>query len=288
MFTRVTRAVCAFGLLIAGSFDASAMLITERFQLREIIFTHPDTLSGGATHSEAGGSTHFELRQQNTPASAGEVITRSYILNNSFRDIIRNISWVGDAHVNVTNVSVDVLNGSGLTEVTAQFESIDGLPGTSVLSWDDGRAHNRLVEDGHYVFRQIGVGGLPFGGVLVDDGFAYTERITFSGNWSSVGTSPGSHLLEAVNARWTIDQNFVFDGVQTVFQAHIDPFFNDGRHGLGLAYSLHAPIPEPATYALLLIGLGIVGCGVRRSKRDPRGLRRNPRRHFRITCNSCR
>lgn len=74
-----------------------------------------------------------------------------------------------------------------------------------------------------------------FGGL--DDHKPAYYQLKLPGDWSQTGTGTNQHA-RTLNPLWTIDNDFVFDGTSTVFNAHIPEFVNDGAHDIDLQLSL--------------------------------------------------
>jgi hypothetical protein len=250
--TRASRALFLSWMVVAACswFPSAAVAysLIGRSDVYRMTFDDLSTFSGALRHQE--------VLHTFRPSYANEVFSRNYSIPLAAPF---NVSWVGDSHLSVATPTITSLGGSTL--VSAQFRSLDGLPGSSLLSYDSYRSAS--IVDNQYVFRQVNVGGTT--GDLV--GSPFSVLIEIEGNWSAVGTMQGQHVLESINPLWTIDRNFEFDGTNTIFAAHIDAFYPDGNHRLDLTYSLHAAaVPEPEIYAMMGLGLGLLGWVGRRRK----------------------
>ena len=108
----------------------------------------------------------------------------------------------------------------------------------------------------------------PTANQTIGSPFSYTAII--NGNYSAQGITPGGHQLININNGWTIDQNFVFDGTNTLFSAHIAPYALANQ--INLEYRLFgAPtsVPVPAALWLFGSGFGLLGfLGKRRPNGD--------------------
>jgi len=97
----------------------------------------------------------------------------------------------------------------------------------------------------------------------VNEGYFYFWQMNIQGDWSTVGTAAGDHTLDSYNsAYWTIDDNFVYNGVYTVFAAQATGGYNPAQN-INLNFTLYgATVPEPCTMLLLSSGLlGLVAFG---------------------------
>ena len=114
--------------------------------------------------------------------------------------------------------------------------------------------------------------GLEFqggGSGVVDASGFFTLDLLINGNWSNIGTGPFQTEFIGLNPNWQIDKSFVFDGVNTEFQAHIGVY---GGNDPNLDFILHGPImvtPEPSAF-ILLATLGITGASFLARRRQSR------------------
>lgn len=235
----------------------SALSVIERYERTTMIFPDSDTFAGAVQKTQ--------MRQFNVPIEPGETITRTHTLNGSGYS---SIAWAGDSNVAVTITSIST--GSPVV-VQARVTGTTGAAGYTTLAYE--RERTSIIENGLHVFRRTGAGGT--GGVSAGNPFIY--EIVLPGDWSQSGAATGGHTLESINPLWSVEQNFVYDGSNTLFRARIDSYVNDGTHNLDLSYSLYgvAAVPEPAAAILMLAGFALVlGVG-RRSGRRP--VTRSPR-----------
>lgn len=98
-----------------------------------------------------------------------------------------------------------------------------------------------------------GLIGLEFqgGGTgIVENNGSFTVDVLINGNWSNQGTGANQTEFIGLNPLWTIDKNFVFNGVNTEFLAHANPYNGNNP---ALDFVLHgsaAVVPEPGALAL--------------------------------------
>jgi hypothetical protein len=114
---------------------------------------------------------------------------------------------------------------------------------------------------GHHVLSFSG------GGTNLDDvGQPYDLLVAISGNWSTAGTATGDHTFLGIDPSFTVIQDFVYDSGlnETFFTAHATYTGNNPN----LAFDLVGPpVPEPATWSLLILGFGAIGMIGRRRAR---------------------
>jgi hypothetical protein len=96
-------------------------------------------------------------------------------------------------------------------------------------------------------------------------GVPFYFTVSINGNYAVAGTAAGQHQLVNINGGWAFDQNFVFNGTDTVFAAHINPYTAAQRIGLEFRVfgapataqtgaGIDVPFP-PWVYGLLALGL---------------------------------
>ncbi len=99
-----------------------------------------------------------------------------------------------------------------------------------------------------------GLIGLEFqgGGIgLVDNNGSFTVDVLINGDWSKQGIGANQTEFIGLNPLWTIDKNFVYNGVDTEFLAHVNPYNGNNPN---LDFVLHgsaAVVPEPGAIALV-------------------------------------
>ena len=99
-----------------------------------------------------------------------------------------------------------------------------------------------------------GLIGLEFqgGGTgLVDANGSYTLDVLINGDWSNQGTGPLQTKFIGINPAWTIDTDFVFNGTNTEFRAHVSPYNSQDPNLDFILHGTAAVTPEPSTLAFL-------------------------------------
>jgi hypothetical protein len=168
-----------------------------------------------------------------------------------------NGDFIGGCDVSITNpdalacqgyYSGNILNGSP-TDITNQQNAIAALPGT--FTWDGN--WDGLVDGGNVIgtltnTNQINFGQTLFGETIIGAHFGNIEdNLGNSGN---------------VSVFWLFD--FGTTGADYVTLENIRGFSN------AVLYTTATGVPEPATWAMMLVGFGAVGFAMRRTRRASR------------------
>ena len=112
---------------------------------------------------------------------------------------------------------------------------------------------------GHNVlhFSGGGTGFLDTGGIFVDN-------IFITGDWSGLGTNAGNHTGLTFASGYSVINDFIYDPMHNWTLLTIS---NGSYAGInpGIDFFLvGGAVPEPATWALMLLGFGLVGGTLRR------------------------
>jgi hypothetical protein len=117
------------------------------------------------------------------------------------------------------------------------------------------------VANGHKVLTFLG------GGTNFDDvGAPYDLVVAISGNWSTAGTAAGDHTFLGIDPSFAVISDFGYNAGlnETFFVAHAT--FNGNNPGLSFNLVGQA-VPEPATWAMMLVGFGGMGAAMRSARR---------------------
>jgi hypothetical protein len=96
--------------------------------------------------------------------------------------------------------------------------------------------------------------------------FAFDTSVTLPGNWTRQGTSSGDHELLGVAPGFSAPQ-FVYDASDnTTTVTTSDPTYAGGKFGLDFTL-FGSAVPEPETWAMMLVGFGALGGALRSSRR---------------------
>jgi hypothetical protein len=120
---------------------------------------------------------------------------------------------------------------------------------------------------GHHVLAFGGIGSQGFGGCgsnFLSIGGLFTCEVLIQGV-HAIGTGPGDVELTNLSSNFNVVQDFVPSGGDTLL-AVSSANWNGTNPDLGFDI-FGAAVPEPATWAMLLFGLGAVGAGLRLHRR---------------------
>ena len=102
--------------------------------------------------------------------------------------------------------------------------------------------------------------------------FAFDISVALPGNWTQAGTSTGDHEVLGEGAGFSTPQ-FVYDaGSNITTVTTSDPTYTGGPSGLDFTL-FGSAVPEPATWAMMLVGFGALGGVLRSSRRRAPALR---------------
>ena len=107
-------------------------------------------------------------------------------------------------------------------------------------------------------FNGGGTGFLDAGGIFVDN-------IFITGDWSGLGTNAGNHTGLTFASGYAVINDFVYDPVHNWTLLTISNGAFDGINpSIDFFLIGSSAVPEPATWALMLAGFGLVGATLRR------------------------
>lgn len=168
-----------------------------------------------------------------------------------------NGDFIGGCDVSLTNpdalacqgyYSGNILNGSP-TDITNQQNAIAALPGT--FTWDGN--WSGLVADGNTIGSLTNTNQINFGQTL----FGQTIIGAHFGNIQDNLGNDGN-----VSVFWLFD--FGTTGADFITLENIRGFSNAALYTTGVG------VPEPATWAMMLVGFGAIGFAMRRTRRSVR------------------
>ena len=119
------------------------------------------------------------------------------------------------------------------------------------------------VQFGHNVLHFSG------GGTGFDDlGAIFVDNIFITGNWSALGASAGNHTgLTYDTANYSLINDFVYNPTHNWTLLTISTGkFPGGSPGINF-FLVGGSVPEPTTWALMLLGFGGVGAALRSRRR---------------------
>lgn len=126
-----------------------------------------------------------------------------------------------------------------------------------------------------YVYETEDVHRIPTGNFVTQSAYELIEEFQYSINLPAAFSLHADHTywLEFRNIQdsdnnwmWEFSTNFPNPGVQWLY-AGADWDFIDGRN-MAFSLGLVSPVPEPEAYAMLLVGLGLLGFVARRKNQN--------------------
>jgi hypothetical protein len=87
------------------------------------------------------------------------------------------------------------------------------------------------------------------------------------GDWSQAGMASGDHEFLGVNPAFFLTQDFVYyPGIKATIVQAVDPNYVSGQQ-INLEFNLFgSAVPEPATWAMALLGVAFAGAALRRRR----------------------
>lgn len=151
--------------------------------------------------------------------------------------------------------------------------SYNGYPDTDIFIislYGDDMNPNSLK----YVYETENVHRIPTGNFVTQSAYVLTEEFQYSINLpTAFPLHADTHywlefrnLQDPRNWIWEFSTNSPNPGVQWLY-AGSDWDFIDG-HNMAFSLGLVSPVPEPETYVMLLVGLGLLGFMVHRKKQN--------------------
>jgi hypothetical protein len=238
----------------------SSMLVVFAFtgtQARAVIVLSNRVSSYNITFSDStfsNANAHYEV---DTLATGNSGDTES-ITNISVKSAAQNFSMFGTPGLTVSNVSlVNTIASADLalsgTSGGFHFEYDTAYANDFLNTGSFGNTWLRRYKDNSGNFALEFQGG---GNGIISQG-SFEVNVVINGDWSNLGTGPNQTELVGIDSAWTINQDFIFNGTNTVFDASINSY--NGSPNPNLDFILHSPTPavfapEPASLILLSIG----------------------------------
>lgn len=109
------------------------------------------------------------------------------------------------------------------------------------------------------------------GGAVGIGGIYYYVNVFLPGNWTTSGTATGDYTFNGVGAGFSTP-TFTYDpGTQVTTVSTFTTNYTNGENA-GLDFTLFgasAAVPEPASWAVMILGLGMAGAAIRRRRAGP-------------------
>ena len=229
-------------LLLGGSLPHAAQaqfVFPDRTSFFDVTFSNNDFSNANAFYQVTQGAY----------STAGSATAPGYGIN--LKSDHSGFGWTGYGGTTVPNIA-EIPNFA-----TADLTST-GAVGGYVFSYntpEETAFNNNGGSFGNtWIVRRdfSGLIGLEFqgGGTgLLDATGSFTLDVLINGDWSNQGTGPLQTEFVGLNPAWTTDTNFVFNGTNTEFRAHISPYNSQDP---GLDFILHGTAvvtPEPSILA---------------------------------------
>ena len=99
------------------------------------------------------------------------------------------------------------------------------------------------------------------GSAIVEAGGRFLSSVVIAGDWSSLA----NRTAAAFNSNFNVLDNFSFDGTNTRFTVETSNYLLGQNPQISFAL-LGGGVPEPASWAMLIAGFGLVGAAARRRR----------------------
>jgi hypothetical protein len=262
----VYKALLAAAVVAASTSAHAALSFVSRTTSQTLVF------SDNNAFSDAVGTTATTL---GLTGPAGDTVTLNYLVPvglSSFSVVSNTPDFSVNAPTllltgppnnrqNFTVTNVSAFPAAGSITVAEQL-GVNVTPPGAVNSFATGTAGGFHFLDEVYSPLAQQSNGNPF-----------SFSVSIKGNYAASGTSTGQHQLISFDSTfWTIDQNFVFDGTNTVFAAHINPYVDFATTPINLEYRIFgaavSPVPLPPSLWLMMGGLGVLGALAKRRREE--------------------
>lgn len=163
-----------------------------------------------------------------------------------------------------TGETGDVFNGGGGGTFKFSYQTPNGPDFSS--SWTES-----TIANGHHVLAFGGIGSQGFGGCgsqFLDIGGVFTCVVEISGNHPE-GMATGDAYITHLDPSYGITDNFLYvSAIDTTFVSVGISGYSGVNPGLGINIVGDATVPEPATWAMMLVGFAGLGAAMRRTRRQ--------------------
>jgi hypothetical protein len=240
-FSRFALAGALVGAALIGS-AAQAQTVTSR--------TSDYTLSFNPT-TFAGASEVYSLSLAYPAQSpfSGSTITQTYLPDAS------NITFGRSGGISISETPI--MNDQSTITIAG-----DGTAGAWATTYETSGNLSRGVQGGLNTLTFVGGGSVTNYGTIGYYIFAYLP-----GNWTTPGTSTGDYIFNGVGADFSTP-TFTYSGGVTTVESFATAYNSNNGDVTNLSFTLFGgpAVPEPATWAMLILGLGAVGVAVRQRK----------------------
>ena len=241
----------------AAAVQAEAATITERDSAYFITF------SGGLDTAFTQYDVTATLPAGGSDLIAGSLNYKSGFQNFSLSTTGSVTSTYAQPTAGTTSEIGNILNGGSGGTFGFEYFASNG-PDFST-SWTIS-----TTASGHDVLAFGGVGSQGFGGCgsnFLDIGGIFTCEVFIQGNHPD-GTAVGDAYITNLAAGYSVVSDFVYDSAINATILSVSTGNYDGTNpGLGFNV-VGAPVPEPATWAIMLAGFGGLGAAMRSRRKS--------------------
>ncbi|HZE92339.1 MAG TPA: PEP-CTERM sorting domain-containing protein [Rhizobacter sp.] len=189
-------------------------------------------------------------------------------VTDAYYDTSLHISWLADANYAATS-------GFSATGQMLQPQAIGWASGLDVYGVTGWRLAGSNFSDAHAACPTIGLAGCRYVPSAAVDEFAHLYYVTLGNSTHDTGMLASNNTGSFLNVMGqNYDYNTMPDGFSSAFSFATGRSLLDGQQLPQFAWAVHdgdisgtvSPVPEPQTYALMLLGLVMVGTVVRKTR----------------------